>query len=91
VVEVSMIDNKMFVLRIQTNVACLKATIDESWLWHKKFGNLNFGSLPFMKNKNLVRGFPHSYNRKVKYVKVMQQGSDIEIIFLIIILEHMSL
>ena len=31
---------------------------DESWLWHFRFGNLNFGGLKLLHTKNMVKGFP---------------------------------
>ena len=31
---------------------------DESWLWHFKFGHLNFGGLKLLHTKNMVKGFP---------------------------------
>jgi len=49
----------MFFLNIQNDVAkCLKACYnDASWLWHLRFGHLNFGSLSLIK-QNMVRGLP---------------------------------
>ena len=31
---------------------------DESWLWHFKFGHLNFGGLKLLHTKNMVKGLP---------------------------------
>ena len=31
---------------------------DYSWLWHFRFGNLNFGGLKLLHIKNMVKGFP---------------------------------
>ncbi|XP_073223543.1 uncharacterized protein [Cicer arietinum] len=39
--------NRTFVINIQAvDIHCLKATssIDENWLWHSRFGHLNFRS-----------------------------------------------
>jgi hypothetical protein len=58
VAEVPMENNQMFLLSTESNVSFLKASVYESWLWQKRFGNLNFGSLSFMHKKNLTRGFP---------------------------------
>ncbi|KAL3533478.1 hypothetical protein ACH5RR_006999 [Cinchona calisaya] len=33
-------------------------TFDDTWLWHLRFGHLNFGSLKFLVRKNLVIGLP---------------------------------
>lgn len=54
---VPMTNNMMSSLRMESNVARLKASVDERWLWHKMFGSLTFGSLLHAK-KNLVRGLP---------------------------------
>ena len=34
-------------------------TCDDSWLWHMRFGHLNFGSLKFLARKKLVVGLIH--------------------------------
>ena len=60
VAEVPITGNRMSLLRIESNVVCLKALVNDFWLWHKSFGHLNFGSLSLMQNKNLVRGFHSS-------------------------------
>jgi hypothetical protein len=66
VAKVSMRDNRIFLLSMESSVACLKASVDESCLWHKMFGHLNFGSISFMQKKNLVRGFPSFIKPKNK-------------------------
>ncbi|GMP43110.1 hypothetical protein CsSME_00012606 [Camellia sinensis var. sinensis] len=39
---------------------CLSAIIkDKDWLWHLRFGHLNFGSLKLLSSKNMVKGLPH--------------------------------
>ena len=30
----------------------------DSWLWHFRFGHLNFGELKLLHTKNMVKGFP---------------------------------
>ena len=32
--------------------------VDESWLWHRRFGHLNFESLKNLQQKNMVYGLP---------------------------------
>jgi hypothetical protein len=59
----------MFLLIMESSVAFLKVSVDESWLWHKRFGHINFGSLSFMQNKNFVRGFPSVIERDNKICK----------------------
>jgi hypothetical protein len=56
VVEVPMAKNRMFLMIMESNVSCLKASVYVSWIWHKRLGNLNFGSLSMHQKKNLVRG-----------------------------------
>ena len=45
-------DNTDFQVAFQTKVQ------DESWLWHFRFGHLNFGGLKLLHTKNMVKGFP---------------------------------
>ncbi|KAJ4719034.1 Retrovirus-related Pol polyprotein from transposon TNT 1-94 [Melia azedarach] len=54
VVVVPMID-KSFIIRWHSNIslAC-KTVVDESWLWHKRFGHANFKSLKLLQEKCLV-------------------------------------
>ena len=42
------------------SITCLfsKASIDESWLWHKKLSHLNFKNMKELVKKELVRGIP---------------------------------
>ncbi|GAU49327.1 hypothetical protein TSUD_136420 [Trifolium subterraneum] len=53
--------NRMFVLNIQNDVAqCLKMCYkEELWLWHLRFGHLNFGGLELLSKKEMVRGLPY--------------------------------
>jgi len=42
---------------------CLNATVNnESWLWHLRFGHLNFQSLENLSKRNLVNGLPHIHH-----------------------------
>jgi len=42
---------------------CLNAIANnESWLWHLRFGHLNFHSLENLSKRNLVNGLPHIHH-----------------------------
>jgi len=50
--------NRTFKIGIQiAEFQCLAASIsDESWMWHHRFGHLNFRSLSELKSKKMVHG-----------------------------------
>ena len=58
--KTKMSKNRLFPLNIQNDIAkCLKACYkDASWLWHLRFGHLNFGSLELLSKKKMVRELP---------------------------------
>ncbi|KAG7565068.1 Zinc finger CCHC-type superfamily [Arabidopsis suecica] len=60
ITKVPMSKNRMFVLNIRNDIAqCLKMCYkEESWLWHLRFGHLNFGGLELLSKKEMVRGLP---------------------------------
>ncbi|KAE8735609.1 hypothetical protein F3Y22_tig00000340pilonHSYRG00771 [Hibiscus syriacus] len=60
IAKVPMSKNIMFLINIQNDVAkCLKACYkDASWLWHLRFGHLNFGGLELLSKKEMVKGLP---------------------------------
>ena len=59
--NVPMTRNRMFLLNIQHDVIrCLNACFkDSSWLWHLRFGHLNFGGLQLLAKTMMVRGLPY--------------------------------
>jgi len=70
IAEVKMTRNRMFPLRIRadlknkdamaavTQEAFQSQLKDENWLWHLRFGHLNFGGLNLLSRKGMVRGLP---------------------------------
>eukprot|EP00253_Pinus_taeda_P025753 PITA_25753 len=70
IAEVKMTRNRMFPLRIRADLKNKEviATVtqeafqivpkDENWLWHLRFGHLNFGGLNLLSRKGMVRGLP---------------------------------
>ncbi|KAL8114183.1 hypothetical protein AgCh_021150 [Apium graveolens] len=46
---------------LEKEATCLisKASVDESWNWHKKLSHLNFNSINELAKKELVRGLPN--------------------------------
>ena len=58
------------------SMTCLfsKATMDESWLWHKKLSHLNFKTMNELVKKDLVRGFPKLEFTKDGLCDACQQG-----------------
>lgn len=70
IAEVKMTRNRMFPLRIKaylkdgveiatvTQEAFQSEPKDENWLWHLRFGHLNFGGFNLLHRKGMVRGLP---------------------------------
>lgn len=60
IAQVNMTENRMFPLFFHnTNHTCFSAKLkDESWLWHFRYGHLNFGGLKVLQQKNMVIGLP---------------------------------
>ncbi|GMP36892.1 hypothetical protein CsSME_00008847 [Camellia sinensis var. sinensis] len=52
---------------------CLSAIIkDKDWLWHLRFGHLNFGSLKLLSSKNMVKGLPHIAHTNERATKPLE-------------------
>ncbi|CAN1181758.1 hypothetical protein LINPERHAP2_LOCUS35596, partial [Linum perenne] len=60
IARIPMSKNRMFILNIQSEAAkCLKACVkDDTWLWHLRFGHLNFGGLKLLGQKKMVHDIP---------------------------------
>nr|GEZ00134.1 retrovirus-related Pol polyprotein from transposon TNT 1-94 [Tanacetum cinerariifolium] len=61
IAKVPMSKNRMFILNIQHDEAkCLKSCLeDHSWLWHMRYGHLNFGDLKLLSSNGMVKGLDH--------------------------------
>ncbi|KAL5743757.1 hypothetical protein ACOSP7_026614 [Xanthoceras sorbifolium] len=67
IASVKMSRNRMFTLNIQSDVLkCLNVIVkDEAWLWHLRFGHLNFGGLKLLLSKNMpVLGLGVMFDRQ---------------------------
>jgi len=54
-----MSSNRLFSLKIITSQPCLMAEIkDPSWLWHFRYGHLNFSGLKTLQQEDMVIGLP---------------------------------
>lgn len=60
ILKTTLTKNRMFRVDIPSDVyTCLNAMVkDESWLWHLRFGHLNFRSLKMLAQRNMVKGLP---------------------------------
>ncbi|GMJ02182.1 hypothetical protein HRI_003887400 [Hibiscus trionum] len=57
--QVPMSRNNMFPVVIHDEKKALAATLeDDNWLWHHRYGHLNFTSLSLLSNQKLVDGLP---------------------------------
>ncbi|CAL9007315.1 unnamed protein product [Prunus brigantina] len=62
IIQADMTSNRMFLLKTESAAEkqmCFKSTIEEdTWLWHFRFGHLNFNGLKALQQKNMVKGLP---------------------------------
>ncbi|KAK9131203.1 hypothetical protein Sjap_011690 [Stephania japonica] len=60
IAQVNMTKNRMFPLYLHTTThSCFSTkSEDEAWLWHIRYGHLNFGGLKTLHQRNMVIGLP---------------------------------
>ncbi|XP_073219615.1 uncharacterized protein [Cicer arietinum] len=60
VLKAQLSNNRNLKIEIQiSEKQCLATEVgSDNWLWHQRFGHLNFRSLQMLKNKNMVQGLP---------------------------------
>nr|GEU36114.1 hypothetical protein [Tanacetum cinerariifolium] len=68
--------NNMYSVNLKNNspfggLTCLfaKATLDESNLWHRRLGHINFKTMNKLTTENLVRGIENLIDHKVKIIR----------------------
>ena len=61
IANIKMVKNRSFPLTLNysRNVALKMNVVDESWIWHKRMGHLNFQILKYLKEKGMVYGLPN--------------------------------
>nr|GEW10357.1 ribonuclease H-like domain-containing protein [Tanacetum cinerariifolium] len=62
------------------DLTCLfaKATIDESNLWHRRLGHINFKTMNKLVKGNLVRGLPTNFLKMITRVLLVRKASNTE-------------
>ncbi|GJY20521.1 uncharacterized mitochondrial protein-like protein [Tanacetum coccineum] len=70
------VDMKNIVLKESLTCLVAKATLDESILWHRRLGHLNFKTINKLVKDNLVRGLPQNVLKMTKYVLLALRESN---------------
>ena len=52
------------VFKYAENVALRMEDVEEAWLWHRRFGYLNFNSLKMLCQRKMVQGLPNTIEEK---------------------------
>nr|GEU37117.1 retrovirus-related Pol polyprotein from transposon TNT 1-94 [Tanacetum cinerariifolium] len=62
------------------DLTCLfaKATLDESNLWHRRLGHINFKTMNKLVKDNLVRGYHQKFLKIITHVLLVRRASNIE-------------
>jgi hypothetical protein len=60
IAQINMTTNRMFPLYLNSTIqSCFLATMNnDAWLWHLRYGHLNFGGLKTLQKKRMVTGLP---------------------------------
>jgi hypothetical protein len=51
-------ENNVYVLKEEEEEECNLRKYDESWMWHKRLGHLNFDHIIKLKNNGVVKDLP---------------------------------
>ena len=64
--KIKMEKNRSFpiVFKYVENVALRMEDVEEAWLWHRRFGHLNFNSLKMLCQRKMVQGLPNAIEEK---------------------------
>nr|GEW21188.1 hypothetical protein [Tanacetum cinerariifolium] len=68
------VDLKNIVPKEGLTCLCVKATSDESKLWHRRLGHLNFKTMNKLVKRNLVRGLPSKLFENIETCVACQKG-----------------
>ncbi|KAL5554924.1 hypothetical protein UlMin_037160 [Ulmus minor] len=59
IARVKMQENRCFPIQWRYAIdTAMKAQVEESWLWHRRFGHFNFHGLKILQQKNIMRDLP---------------------------------
>ena len=60
IAQINMTANRLFPIYLHnTTLSCFSTRLkEEAWLWHFRYGHLNFGGLKTLQQKNMVIGLP---------------------------------
>nr|GEX67020.1 retrovirus-related Pol polyprotein from transposon TNT 1-94 [Tanacetum cinerariifolium] len=66
----------------QGGLTCLfaKATLDESNLWHRRLGHINFKTMNKLVRGNLVKGLPSKFLKMITHVLLVRKESNIKLL-----------
>ena len=56
--------SRLYSLKLDIVKICFYITKELTWLWHKRYGHLNFASLKSLSSQDMVKGLPKIYKRE---------------------------